>query len=171
MTHTNHLCPCCASHLRVPADLQWMRCNHCDAELVTISEGGVTGLALLPKLPTPYSHPGQRAASMVDGPELLYWRSRYIVQTAQRKRAFWRGLQLLAIGAALVCILLTVAGVRGLAAARNHEVERFAVLALGGMCALPLLGYMVAYFQGRARLVHEQMLNALRPSISPTGRR
>jgi hypothetical protein len=148
-----------------------MRCDHCDAELVAISEGGVTGLALLPKLPTPYSHPGQRAASMVDGPELLYWRSRYIVQTAQRKRAFWRGLQLLAIGAAVVCVLVTWSGVRGLAAARDADVERFAICALGGICSLPLLAYLIAYFQGRARLVHEQMMNALRPSISPTSRR
>lgn len=146
-----------------------MRCTHCDAELARVQEGGVTGLALLPKLPVPYSHPNQRVGtSIVNGPELLFWRSQFIIEAAKRERLRWRVMQLVTGGAILACALLVFSGFRSFLSAPDSQIEACALQAMGGLCTLPLLGYVLFFLQGRSRLVTEHMQRALNPSISPT---
>jgi hypothetical protein len=153
-----HLCPCCATHLRPPQQFFAMRCNACNAELLFLCEGGVSGLVMLPPAEgvVPYSHPAQRPGHF-DGRALFEARRAAVVLAAQRTRAVWCGLFFLALG-----MLSAIVGVGAIGAGQVFDgpTERLegAVLAfLLAVLGLPILGYTALYFQGRARLARESV--------------
>lgn len=155
-----HLCPCCAAHLRVPAQLQAMRCNQCDGELVFINQGGVRGLALLPNVDhvVPYSDPRQRVSGEpFDGRRLLEERREVLLRDAFVRHAKWAGLfrsvlvLLLAAGGA------TAMGMNQVLNGPRESIEVAAMMFLGGMVMIPLLAFVALHFQGRASMCAEQI--------------
>jgi hypothetical protein len=155
MTTDLQLCPCCAAHLRVPAQLHTMRCNTCDAELVALNEGGVRGLALIPGV-VPYSHPDQRARNF-DGRELLNFRRGHLLQAANRSEARWGGMFFLTLGLLGGAFLVGIGAARGAIDGDRETLEACALALLCAITAVPILAYTALYFQGRARLVRESV--------------
>jgi hypothetical protein len=152
------LCPCCASHLRIPAELHVMRCNTCDAELVLIQRGGVSGLALLPgdENIVPYSHPMQRNHHF-DGRELLDFRRALVLRAATRRQAVWAGLFFLTLGLLAGTIAVGLFGAGRFVQGSREQLEGAALALLCAMTGLPIFAYTALYFQGRARLVRESV--------------
>lgn len=153
-----HLCPCCASHLRVPDRLHVMRCDHCDAELVFIREGGVRGLALLPALetPVPYSDPRRRPHN-IDGHDLLESRRAVVLQAAERKRRFWSALFFGSVALLGTTVLAGLGGADTLLHGSQKQLETAVLAFVGAVFTLPLLAYVTLYFHGRAKLVAESV--------------
>jgi hypothetical protein len=155
MTTDLQLCPCCAAHLRVPAQLHVMRCNNCDAELVALNEGGVRGLALLPDV-IPYSHPDQRPQNF-DGRTVLNVRRDGVLQAAARSEARWGGMFFVTLGLLAGTVVLGVLGAGGVANGPRDKIEVSAMAFLCSLTGLPILAYVALYFQGRARLARESV--------------
>lgn len=154
-----HLCPCCATHLRVPDRLHVMRCDNCDADLVFLQEGGVRGLALLPALetPVPYSDPRRRVHANLDGRGLLESRRAAVLLAAERKRRFW---SMLFFGSVALLGLTVFTGLRGadtLLHGSKERLETSVLLFMGAVVTLPMLAYITLYFHGRVKLVAESV--------------
>jgi hypothetical protein len=152
------LCPCCASHLRVPEELHVMRCNTCDAELVRIVQGGVRGLAVLPhdEAVVPYSHPKQRSRHF-DGRELFDFRRALVLQAAARRQAVWGGLFLVTLGLIAAAVAVGLFGAGRFVQGSHEQLEGAALALLCAMSGLPVFGYVALYFQGRAKLARESV--------------
>lgn len=163
MMNNVHLCPCCAAHLRVPAELHIMRCNACDADLVWLDRGGVRGLALVPPPveQPPYTDPVQwqrrSAAKPLDAPLFVNQRREAALAALGRRRAFWAA-------AFWFCAILFVAaagsGLGGFASLLRHpgrDAEAPVIVMLLAVVTSPLLSYVALYFHGRARLLAENM--------------
>jgi len=153
-----HLCPCCASHLRVPEQLHVMRCDNCDAELVFLHQGGVRGLALLPALetPIPYSDPRQRPHN-IDGHALQESRRAVVLQAAENKRRFWSALFFGCITLLDATVLAGLGGADTLLHGSKEQLETAVLAFVGAAFTLPLLAYVTLYFHGRAKLVAESV--------------
>jgi hypothetical protein len=152
------LCPCCASHLRIPGELHVMRCNTCNAELVRIMQGGVRGLALLPgdEGVIPYSHPLQRSRHF-DGRELLEFRRTLVLSAAARQQAVWGGLFFVTLGLLAGTVAVGLFGAGRFVEGSRDQLEGAALALLCAMTGLPIFAYTALYFQGRARLAQESV--------------
>lgn len=163
MTTDVHLCPCCAAHLRVPAELHVLRCNTCDAGLVWVNRGGVRGLALVPAPAEspPYSDPVQwarrAAARPFDAQGFLHDRRTQALATLGRKRVFWAGLFWTCAIAFAVVAGCGMGGFAGMMQNRGRNADTGVLVMLVAVMVLPLLSYVALYFQGRARLLAESM--------------
>lgn len=163
MTNNVHLCPCCAAHLRVPADLHVMRCNTCDADLVWLDRGGVRGLALVPAPVTqpPYTDPQQwqrrSNARPFDGAAFVDLRRAEALRALSRQRvawaiAFWHCALFFVVTAGL-----GLGGFASLLRSHGRDADASVMAMLLAVMILPLLSYVALYFQGRARLLAERM--------------
>lgn len=153
-----HLCPSCACHLRVPDELDLMRCNNCDAELAFIESGGVRGLALLPTIDTavPYSVPQQHTRKAFDGGELLQLRRSLLHARASRRHALWSGVFLFTVASMFAAFGAGYLGGHKLLQEEGQTGETAALALLGAIMAMPILAYLALYFQGQARLALEE---------------
>jgi hypothetical protein len=153
-----HLCPCCASHLRVPEQLHVMRCDNCGAELVFLHQGGVRGLALLPALetPVPYSDPRRRVHN-IDGHALLESRRAVVLQAAERKRRFWSAMFFACMALLGLTVFTGLGGADTLLHGSKERLETSVLLFMGAVVTLPVLAYVALYFHGRAKLVAESV--------------
>ena len=163
MMNPLHLCPCCAAHLRVPAELHVLRCNSCDADLVWLNQGGVRGLALVPPPVSapPYSNPDQWArranARPFDAQRFVTLRRTEALVALGRKRAMWAGLFWLCAIAFAVVAGCGMGGFAGVLQDRGGDTQGAVLAMLVAVMVLPLLSYVALYFQGRARLLAESM--------------
>lgn len=152
-----HLCPCCASHLRVDTRLHVMRCNNCEAELVFVNAGGVRGLAFVPPYDgvVPYSHPLQRQGQF-DGQSFLEYRRALVTLDAERRQRFWSRMFFATVAILVAVVVAGMASVDQLVQGPKEHVETAAFAFLTAIATLPVVAYVALYFQGRARLVREQ---------------
>ncbi len=149
MNHPAHLCPCCAAHLYIQDGLTTLLCDNCAASLVFVRRGGVSGLLLLPDVaPVPYSDP-RSSARLLDGVELVResW-SAILVRKLRKRSAF---AFVFTIFASLTGLsgLASLAALHEVAYADKHTLEGAVAMFLGGMSAIPVLGFVAAFFWDR----------------------
>jgi hypothetical protein len=149
MNHPAHLCPCCAAHLYIQDGLTTLRCDNCSASLVFVRRGGVSGLLLLPNdAPVPYSDP-RISSRLLDGVQLARESWRGILFRKLRKRSAFAFVFTIFASLAGFSALGSLAALHEVANADKHTLEGATAMFLGGLSAMPVLGFMAAFFWDR----------------------
>jgi hypothetical protein len=155
-----HLCPCCAAHLHVPAELHAMRCNSCDSQLVFVERGGVRGLALVPEVgrEVPYSVPSQRKPhSKINGASLVAERRGEVLARARSMARYWHSVFMICVVSALIMPFVVAYASWDLLSGRSANPTTEMAWLLCGMLLFPILSYVALYFQGRASLAADKV--------------
>jgi hypothetical protein len=149
MSNPANLCPCCAAHLRIPDGLTTLRCDNCAASLVFVHSGGVSGLLLLPSdSPVPYSDP-RFSSRLLDGVELARESWRAVLFRKLRKRSAFAFVFSIFASLAGFSALGSLAALHEVANADRHTLEGATAMFLGGLSAIPVLGFVAAFFWDR----------------------
>ncbi|MBP9892937.1 MAG: hypothetical protein KBG84_13620 [Planctomycetes bacterium] len=149
MNHSAHLCPCCAVHLCIQDGLTTLRCDNCSASLVMVRFGGVSGLLLLPdSAPVPYSDP-RIAVRLLDGAQLARDSWRAVLYRKLRKRSALMFAFMIFASLTGLSGFASLAALHDVTYADRHTIESATAMFLGGLGAIPVLGFVASFFWDR----------------------
>jgi hypothetical protein len=149
MAQHAHLCPSCAAHLEIHDGFVSVCCDNCNASLVLVSRGGVSGLLLLPTDErVPYSDP-RVVSRLLDGVELARESWRGVLFRKLRKRSGFAFAFTIFASLTGFSGLASLAALHEVAFADRNTIEGATSMFLGGLSAVPVFGFVASFFWDR----------------------
>lgn len=161
-TRVAMLCPNCGAHLIVPEGMAMMRCNTCAASLALITEGGVSGLKLLPQeMPIPYSNPKHPPAA-INLSEYSDSAWRELLHSKQARRDSMRRWCVVFASLAALAGLASLSMLNAVVHANRITMEPAMTALLASMGAVPIFGYVAGYFWDKYAMLRTEIADLRR---------